>query len=394
MKVLLINSVCGTGSTGKICVDLYNGLTNLGHNCCIAYGRGDNKSNINTYKIGNKLEILLHVLESRLFDNHGFASRKATEDFILFIEEYDPDIINLHNVHGYYLNIEILFEYLKKKNIPLVWTFHDAWPFSGHAAYIDYLEDKELPKKNINFKERFSYPKSFIDKSAINWEKKKRIFSNLNNCTIVTPSNWLNKMTKNSFFKCYDIITINNGIDLSRYKEKTEDYSINEKSKKNILAVANVWEKRKGLDDVIYFCNNLDNNYNFTIVGGVKKKLPSSVTHINRTDNVDVLIDLYKKADVFINPTYQDNFPTTNIESLAAGTPVITYDTGGSGEIIDKNTGFIVKQGSRSDFIEKIVSIKKDKNVSEYCKSRALKYNKDVMVNSYIKLYQKNLDKK
>ncbi|MDW8492250.1 hypothetical protein SBO76_08260 [Enterococcus lactis] len=115
MKVLLINSVCGTGSTGKICVDLYNGLTNLGHNCCIAYGRGDNKSNINTYKIGNKLETLLHVLESRLFDNHGFASRKATEDFILFIEEYDPDIINLHNVHGYYLNIEILFEYLKKK---------------------------------------------------------------------------------------------------------------------------------------------------------------------------------------------------------------------------------------------------------------------------------------
>jgi putative colanic acid biosynthesis glycosyltransferase len=392
LKILLVNSVCGIGSTGKICVDLYRDLTNLGHECCIAYGRGNKIDDIQTYKIGNNLNTLLHVVENRFFDNHGFASRKATHDFVEFIEEYRPDIIHLHNIHGYYINTEILFEYLKNKSIPVIWTFHDAWPFSGHAAYIDYVGDKQLPQRNMHFSERFSYPKSFRDNSAANWKKKKKIFSDLKNCTIVTPSDWLKNMAQHSFFSEYEIITVNNGIDLSRYEKESENKKINKPTQKNILAVANIWEKRKGLEDIIYFNNQLKDGYKFTIVGKVNKRLPSSITHISRTDSFDVLLDLYREADVFINPTYRDNFPTTNIESLAAGTPVITYDTGGSGEAINDNVGFVVKQGSKKEFIEKIIKVKKNKDVSDSCKLHALNYDKANMVRTYIELYEKSLE--
>ncbi|EGP5298739.1 glycosyltransferase [Enterococcus faecium] len=390
MKILMINSVCGVGSTGRICTDLYEELSKEGHECCIAYGRGDASEEINTYKIGNKFDNYWHVLETRLFDNHGFASRRATKKFISFIIMYKPDIIHLHNIHGYYLNVQILFNFLKKSKIPIVWTFHDSWAFSGHAAYIEYDKNGTLPNKNSNFAERYAYPKSFINRSYYNFERKKRLFSNVDNLTIVTPSNWLNKMVKMSFLKDYQVITINNGINLEKFEKTEQKTGIKKGNKKEVLAVANIWEKRKGLEDIIYFAEKLDERkYHFIIVGKVGRTLPANISHIDRTDNLEQLIQLYQQADVFINPTYQDNFPTTNIEALAAGTPVITYNTGGSGEILTEDVGFVIEQGNREKFIEKISEIRKDINISNYCMQTAQIYSVKNMNRKYILIYEK-----
>lgn len=389
MRILIVNSVCGTGSTGKICTDLYNGLKKEGHECCIAYGRGHASEEFYTYKIGNKLDNYWHVFETRLFDNHGFASRRATKEFISFIDSYDPDVIHLHNIHGYYLNVRILFDFLKKREVPVIWTFHDAWAFSGHAAYIEYDESGELPKKNHNFSERYEYPKTFFNRSYHNWKKKKQIFSDMQNLTIVTPSDWLNNMVKKSFLKNYPVVTINNGIDLEKFENNEDKFNFKKGSMKEVIAVANIWEKRKGLDDVIYFAEKLkDSKYHFTIVGKVDKSLPINITHIDRTDDFNQLIQLYQQADVFINPTYQDNFPTTNIESLAAGTPVITYNTGGSGEILTEDIGFVIDQGNLEEFINKITEVEKNRIISNICKQRAKHYSIDKMVLKYILSYE------
>mgnify|MGYP002473033722 CR=1 FL=1 len=388
VKVLIINSVCGTGSTGKICRDLYEGLKKDGHDCCIAYGRGSASKELHTYKIGNKLDNYWHVLETRLFDNHGFASRRVTKEFISFIISYKPDVIHLHNIHGYYLNVKMLFGFLKKMNIPVIWTLHDAWGFSGHAAYIEQDENGELPKKNYFFSERYAYPKSFFNRSRRNWEKKKQIFTDVENLTVVTPSDWLNNMVKKSFLNEYHVITINNGINLEKFDKIQNHMTKKKHDAKEIIAVANIWEKRKGLDDVIYFADKLsDSGCHFTVVGKVNKPLPNGITHINRTDNFEQLIHLYQQADIFINPTYQDNFPTTNIESLAAGTPVITYNTGGSGEVVNEKVGHIVMQGNREDFINKICELEKNPFVERQCKMRAKQYSTGQMYEKYLSLY-------
>ncbi|NTR89726.1 glycosyltransferase, partial [Enterococcus faecium] len=303
---------------------------------------------------------------------------------------YKPDIIHLHNIHGYYLNVQILFNFLKKSKIPIVWTFHDSWAFSGHAAYIEYDKNGTLPNKNSNFAERYAYPKSFINRSYYNFERKKRLFSNVDNLTIVTPSNWLNKMVKMSFLKDYQVITINNGINLEKFEKTEQKTGIKKGNKKEVLAVANIWEKRKGLEDIIYFAEKLDERkYHFIIVGKVGRTLPANISHIDRTDNLEQLIQLYQQADVFINPTYQDNFPTTNIEALAAGTPVITYNTGGSGEILTEDVGFVIEQGNREKFIEKISEIRKDINISNYCMQTAQIYSVKNMNRKYILIYEK-----
>lgn len=397
MKILQINSVCGVGSTGRIATDLYKVLEEQGHECKIAYGRGNAPEGIDSIKIGSNLDNYFHVFKTRVFDKHGFGSVNATKKFIEEVKEYDPDIIHLHNIHGYYINIEILFNYLKEANKPVVWTLHDCWAFTGHCAYFDYVGCDKWKSGCDKCPQKQGYPTSnIIDNSKFNYEKKRELFTSIKNMIIVTPSKWLANLVKESFLGNYPVAVINNGIDLDVFKPSKsnfrEKYRLEDKFV--VLGVASDWSERKGLKYFVELSNKLSDNYKIVIVGVSEKQqqqLPKEILSITRTNNIKELAEIYTAADVFLNPTLEDNFPTTNLESIACGTAVITFNTGGSIESVSKRTGIVTKYKNVEEIINEINNIINDaKNYpSTECTNRADKYyNKKNIYLKYIDIYE------
>ena len=397
MKVLQINTVFGSGSTGRIVKELYDTLEANGHNCCVAYGRGKAPDKYNTIKIGNDIDMYAHVLKTRLFDLHGFGSKNATIKLIKSIEKYNPDIIHLHNLHGYYINIEVLFNYLSTLAIPIVWLLHDQWAISGHSAYFELDNNRNIPYENLLKEQKYNYPKSFFsDKSKQNYQKKKEIFTGVKNMTIITPSDWLNNIVKKSFLAKYSIKTINNGVDVNIFKPTASNFRKNNnlQKKKIILGVASIWEERKGLSFFNQIADSVDENTKVVLVG-IKKKdqkyLHPNIMAIKRTENIQQLANIYTAADVFVNPTLEDNFPTTNIESLACGTPVVTFNTGGSPESLDENCGIIVEKGNSKKLISAILNFKYNSYSKKYCVDKAREmYDKNNVNQKYLNLYKFN----
>lgn len=383
MKVLQINSVCGTGSTGRIVVDLYKGLEEQGYQCIIAYGRGTAPEGIKTIKIGTNFDNYMHVAKTRVFDKHGFGSTKATKEFIKKVEELNPDVIHLHNIHGYYINIEILFDYLKRANKKVIWTLHDCWAFTGHCAYFDYVGCNKWKEGCKECPQKKEYPNSLLmDSSEWSFNKKKDIFTGVADLTIVTPSKWLAGLVKQSFLSEYKVEVINNGIDLDIFKPTKSDFRERHglENKFIILGVANVWDRRKGLDYFVELSEKLNDNYKIILVGVTekqKKKLPLNIMAINKTSNLQQLVEIYSTANVFVNPTLEDNFPTTNLEALACGTPVITFNTGGSIECINDYSGKVTKKKNINHILKSINKIKEinisSNDVNNYGKKLALK---------------------
>lgn len=394
-KLLIINVSVNKGSTGRIAEEIGQTAINNGYDTYFAYGRVARESKCKIIKIGNSLNVRLHGVDSLLFDNHGFSSRLATKKFIREIERIKPDIINIHNLHGYYINVKILFEYLSKANIPIVWTFHDCWPFTGHCSHFMRFNCSKWKTECFACPNRKGYPKSlFLDNSKNNYKRKKDLFTKINKMTVVSPSDWLSNHIKVSFFKHKNISTINNGTDLNIFKPTNGNIKSNLglNNKKIIVGVANVWTQAKGLYDFIKLNELLSEEYKIILVGLNKKQiesLPANIIGIEKTESVHELTELYSMADVFVNPTYSDNFPTTNIEALACGTPVITYKTGGSPEAINEKTGIVVEQGNIYQLKEAIELVAKDKNrYTENCRERAVNlYNKQDRFNDYIKLF-------
>ena len=292
MKVLQINSVCGIGSTGRIATDIHQILVEQGHESVIAYGRGEAKNCDSTIRIGNSFDNYIHVAKTRMFDRHGFGSKKATIEFVEKVKTLDPDIIHLHNIHGYYLNIEILFNYLKEANKPVVWTLHDCWPFTGHCAYYDYVGCEKWKTECYNCPERKAYPSSLIlDNSKDNYFKKKEVFTGVKNLLMVTPSQWLVNEVKKSFLKEYNVKVLNNGIDLNVFKPKVGDFrnKFNIGDKFVILGVASMWDRRKGLKYFIDLSTKISENEVIVLVGLTEKqlnKIPKNIIGITRTNNV------------------------------------------------------------------------------------------------------------
>lgn len=341
MKVLMINSVCGVGSTGRICTDIADMLLSQGHECKIAYGRGEvpEKYRDISVRIGSTFKVYCNVLKSRLFDNEGFNAVGATKKLVRWIKEYDPDVIHLHNIHGYYLNVKILFDYLKTSGKKIIWTLHDCWAFTGHCTHFQVPHcDKWRTEceKCIRVKD---YPKALISHAKRNYKRKKQTFCGVPNLTIVTPSKWLAGVVGQSFLSEYQTVVINNGIDLSVFKPTESDFRerFGLTDKKIILGVAGVWTEKKGFNDFLELAKLIDDSYRIVLVGVNDKQLkmlPSSVIGIKRTNDVKELAEIYTAADVLFNPTYEDNYPTVNLEAQACGTPVITYPTGGSVESV------------------------------------------------------------
>ena len=517
MKILMINVVCGIRSTGRICTDLAIALKKRGHTVKIAYGRESVPKEYERFavRIGTDYDVRMHGIEARVLDRCGFGSKKTTQNFISWIREYNPDIIHLHNLHGYYINIEILFDYLRICKKKIIWTLHDCWAFTGHCSYFDLVKCEKWIEGCYNCPNINEYPKSIIDFSKRNWERKNKLLTCIPNLTIVTPSKWLADLVKKSFLRKYQVFVINNGIDVSKFyplrndfreyygiqnkfiifaevdvynkedaisyyielaKEleknkacvtiimiadkkllmknlpsnilalnttnsfKEEEYirssanmiinhvecNVNDlatniceeikekelderlhidisdivtssdgywKSKKKlgligckiIISVAAVWDKRKGLTDVIMIHDKVKAKVIIVGINDKKKRnVPKDIMAVMRTNNVEELRRLYGLADVFLNPTYEDNFPTTNIEALCCGTPVITYNTGGSAESIGK-CGCAVKKGDTNALIKAIDNIKV---TSQECKDQGLFFDKKLMTLKYLDLYR------
>lgn len=335
---------------GSIMMHLHYNLKNTGINSFVIWGRGRSPVDETEYSIEDKTGIMWHGIYSRIFDKTGFASKNATKELIKKLEEIKPDIIHLHNLHGYYLNIEILFNYMKANNIKIIWTLHDCWPFTGHCAYFDMVGCNKWLEGCYSCEQSKTYPSAFLsDNSRWNWYKKREIFSGLN-ITIVTPSEWLANLVRSSFLGQYPVYIIPNGIDTSIFKKRESKLKnkYNLRDKLVILGVASEWTERKGLKDFIKLKEMLDHRFKIVLVGLTKKQissLPEGIVGIERTKDARELAEFYTMADIFFNPTYEDNFPTTNLESLACGTPVCTYKTGGSPEALSDNCGLVLKKG-------------------------------------------------
>lgn len=366
MKVLQINSVCGIRSTGRICTDIADVLKQNADECLIAYGRENVPERYRSICIRTDTEIgvKFHVLQSRIFDNAGFARKNATAKFIDKLRTFDPDIIHLHNIHGYFINVEELFQYLKTAGKPVIWTLHDCWSFTGHCTHPDRKHCPKWRSQCFDCEQKKQYPKSyFMDASRKNFELKKRLFTSIDNMTIVTPSQWLADLVRESFLGEYPIEVIHNGIDTTVFSCRESDFrqKFALMDKKIVLGVASSWGKSKGLNDFIAMSQELSDDYRIVLVGVTKKQkqlLPPKITAIERTNSAVELAEIYSAADVFVNPTYADNYPTVNLEAQACGTPVITYKTGGSVESVPDMQ--VVEQGNIAQLMNCIYDVCRD----------------------------------
>ena len=340
----------------------------------------------------------LHYTESFLLDNHGLASRISTKRIVRTINDIKPDVIHLHCIHGYYLNYKILFEFLRTTEIPIVWTFHDCWPFTGHCTYFDRVGCEKWKSGCYDCELKRTYPASIlIDRSRRNYLLKKRLFTSVEQQTVIVPvSFWLEGLVKQSFFMNAKINTIHNGVDISLFKPRETEALRNKLglgNKKVVLGVAMPWSARKGLHDMLRLAELLPQDEYRTILIGLdekqRKDLPDYIMGLGRTNNAEELAVFYSLAVAFINPTYEDNFPTTNIEALACGTPVVTYKTGGSPEAIDEKTGRVVEKGDVDAICKSVFELERDiETIRKECRDRAVaRFDKDKQFLDYLRLY-------
>lgn len=396
-KLLQINVAINYGSTGKIAEQVGSLVMQWGWDSYIVHGRYINTSKSKAIKVGGILDWFFHALMTRLTDKHGLFSRLATKRLIRKIQKISPDIIHLHNIHGYYINYKILFEYLRKTNIPIVWTLHDCWTMTGHCTHFEFAKCDRWKTGCFDCPEKMSYPTSLLfDRSCKNYIEKRELFTSVKNMTIVPVSNWLGGIVKESFLKDYEVNVIHNGVDIQKFQptqsDIREEYSIFDK--KIILGVASPWGRRKGLTDFFELGQYISSEkYQIVLIGLSEnqiKQLPNGIIGLTRTESVEALAKWYSVADVFVNPTYEDTYPTTNLEAISCGTPLITYRTGGSPESVTLQTGRVVERGNVEGIAKAIESLcAEDRNeVRKLCRDYAVaNFDQKECFKKYIDLY-------
>ena len=403
-KLLQINPVIRVNtSTGRIMQEIGELAMQNGWECHIAYSKGRDgirECRSDIVPVGNKWSTAWHGIETRLFDRHGLASSHATRQFVRKIEEIRPDVVHIHNIHGYFLNYQILFDYLSKAGIPVVWTVHDCWLYTGHCYYYSFAGCDRWQTGCHHCPQKKEFPTSlFCDRSRRNFEDKKAAFTSmpLDRMTIVPVSEWIRNEMRRSFLSAYPFRVIHNGINtdiFNIYDDRQVRTAFGLGDRHILLGVASRWSREKGLDDFIRMAGMLNEDEVIVLVGikpEDRKRLPDNVVGIARTENIRQLAELYAAADVFVNPTWQDNYPTVNMEAIACGTPVVTYRTGGSVEVITPSTGMIVEQGNLNELLKSIREIEsKDKaSYQEACRKYALlNFKKEDRYMEYLRLYE------
>ena len=395
-KLVQINTVF-YASTGRIMADIQKYAETQGYDTMSFVGRPPASTTIKGKVFGNSVSFWSHVMLTTLFDAQGYGSYFATKKLIRWLREENPDIIHLHNLHGYYLHIPTFCRYLRDEyQGKIFWTFHDCWPVTGHCAYfISANCDKwkhgcqQCPKKT-------EYPISFfMDGSKRNFKMKKKWFVDIPNLTIIAPSEWIKDIVKQSFLKDRRVEVINNGIDLTVFRpEKNENawkkYSVS-LNRKILLGVANVWDKRKGLDDFLALSEILPHEYQIVLVGLTKKQikgLPENITGIERTTDVEELVQLYSCADIFVNPSVEESFSLVTVEAMACGTPVIVLDTSAVKELVNETSGIVLHQHRAEDYINAVKCIFKRDLQRETVRRNAERYSKEKQVADTINLYK------
>lgn len=388
MKVLFINSVVDYGSTGKIVRDLANGLKQQGHDVLICFGRNVASDKTDTFDFSSKFFSMIHLIMSRLFGRHGLHSTLQTRKLIRKIKNFGPDVIHLHNLHGYYLNYKVLFNFLHEYDVKILWTLHDCWAFSGSAAHFDYYGCKKWDNGCVECENTKSYPRvDFSPRQQKNFNLKKEVFTMVNDMEIFCPSNWLRNLTSKTFLSKYNISTIYNGIDIDSFSIKDSSSS---NGQINLLGVANDWSIQKGLYDFYELSKKLPKNYKLTLVGLTQKQkiqTPSNIVAVERTRNYDELIDFYKRADIYLNLSVEETMGLTTVEAMAVGTPVIVYDRTAVPEVVSEYTGVIIPAISIENLIDAIINFDFSKFDKQNISDHAKRFSKQNMITEYLEKY-------
>lgn len=393
MKVLIINSVCGIRSTGRICTDLAEVLESQGHECKIAYGRETVPEKYQKYavRIGSELGVRIDGVKTRLLDNAGFNSRRATKRFLKWVREYDPDIIHLHNVHGYYINVELLFNFLKDFGKPVVWTLHDCWAFTGHCAHYTEAGCCKWQTKCENCPQTRHYPQSlFLDKSERNFEKKKRLFTSLEWAYFITPSEWLAGEARRSFLGKYEFKAIPNGVDLTVFKPTESNFRAKHglEGKKILLGVATAWSESKGMRLFSDLADCLGEEYKVVLVGMTEEqaaKTSPKALVLPRTNNIAELAEIYTASDVFLNLSRQETMGLTTVEAMACGTPVVTSNLTAVPEVVSDESGIVLTELSVDAVIEGVNTVLSSD--FPFTRNRAELYEKNKQYMAYLDVY-------
>lgn len=391
MKVVQINATCGIGSTGKICIGISQVLNAENVENYILCSRA------NDYPLGitcsDNRYIRIQALKSRVMGNYGFNSKEATRKMIAQLEIIQPDIVHLHNIHGHDCSLEILFSWFRQNKTKLVWSFHDCWAFTAYCPHFTLAKCNKWQSQCTKCVQWRDYS-WFFDRSCEVFEKKKQLFQGLD-MTIVTPSYWLKNLVEQSFLKEYPVRVIRNGIDLSVFKPVDSNFRMEQglEKQKLVLGVSFEWGLKKGLDVLIELSKRLPDDYRIVLVGtdsNVDKQLPGNIISIHRTQNQQELAEIYSAADVFVNFSKEENYPTVNMEALACGTPVLTFRTGGSPEMLDETCGFVVDCGDVDALEQEIIRICKDNPYSEEaCLKKAMSFDQNERFKEYVKLYER-----
>lgn len=363
MRLLQVNSVCGSGSTGRIAEGIHRLATARGDDSRIAFGRGTSPDGVDSIRIGSSVSVGVHAALSRVTDRQGFYSSRATSRLLSEIDAFRPDIVHLHNIHGYYLNIAMLFPHLAEIQVPVVWTLHDCWPLTGHCAHFDFIGCDRWKTGCYACPQKLNYPQSLLmDRSKANWAAKRRLFAMPRSIVLVTPSDWMSALVADSHLRHRRSSVIRNGVDTSVFRPTPGDFRVRHglQGSRMILGVAARWGQRKGLDDFITLAGLLQDpanglqEYSIALVGlsaAQRRKMPGNVVVIDSTADARELAQIYTAADVLFNPTREDNYPTINLEALSCGTPVVTYNTGGSPESVQHGVdGYVLSRATPEEF--------------------------------------------
>ena len=398
-KLLQINPVVRLNtSTGRIRKEIGEIAIAAGWESYIAYSGardGVPQHSSQLIPVGNKLDLALHAVATRLFDAHGLVSRRATRQFIQRIQEIDPDIVHIHNVHGYWLNYPLLCQYLKESGKPVIWTVHDCWLYTGHCYYYSAAGCDKWSRGCGHCPQKRAFPASWLfDRSARNWRDKQRAFGSLERLTIVPVSDWIRGEMSRSFLKDKQFRVIHNGIDLDVFKPEAAEGQ-ERPAGTVLLGVATLWHEEKGVRDFVKLAGKLRPDEQLVLVGRMSEAqraaFPAGVRLVERTENVAKLAALYATATAFVNPTWQDNYPTVNLEAIACGTPVVTYRTGGSVEAVSEGTGFVVEQGDVDGLLARVreLAAMDRQAVAGRCRAFALQhFSKQERYQDYIRLYE------
>lgn len=395
MKVASINTVATqSNAPGRIMLNISDAIIESGGKSFVAYGRGES-SICNSYKIGSTCDTIIHTLYSRISDSEGLHSINATKKLIAQLVNFSPDIVHLHNTHGHYISYQILMQWLKDCNIPIVWTMHDCWAFTGHCCH--YTANKCDKWKNgcIDCKYSYTYPHSISSQSKRNFELKRELFSSLPNLTIVAVSNWLANELKQSYLNKYPIEVIHNGIGTEIFKPM--QHSSNGKFR--ILGVASHWGENKNIEFFNHLANKISTDEEIIIVGDIpiKKRLHlhKRITHIGKFYSAEKLAKIYSSADVFINPSREETFGMTTIEAMACSTPAIVNNATALPEVITPETGYAIDINDIDAVYNTLQHIKNNPNRFANCRQHIINnYSLNLMTLQYLNLYQSIMRKK